>query len=118
MHLRRKHLLLIENNPWLGRLLSRQFEDAGFEVACSSDWGSEALTALAHRKFDLILLHCAETYEAANTPDGGEDRWTLAERDTALLAGKSRTLNAATPLVALTLDLHGAAAESIRLAGS
>lgn len=57
MRLSAKTVLLVEDNPALRELATRQLKRLGVEVATASD-GMEAVSSAAGSKFDLILMDC------------------------------------------------------------
>ncbi len=57
MRLSAKTVLLVEDNPALRELASRQLRRLGVEVATASD-GMEAVTSAAGSNYDLILMDC------------------------------------------------------------
>jgi DNA-binding response OmpR family regulator len=50
-----KHILLIEDDPFLADIYTTKLKEANFEVEIATD-GERALTKLKERKFDLVLL--------------------------------------------------------------
>lgn len=57
MRLSAKTVLLVEDNPALRELATRQLKRLGVEVATASD-GMEAVSSAAGSNFDLILMDC------------------------------------------------------------
>lgn len=57
MHLSTKTVLLVEDNPALRELATRQLKRLGVEVATASD-GMEAVSSAAGQNYDLILMDC------------------------------------------------------------
>ncbi len=68
-------LLVVEDDPVIRDLVCEALRAEGYRVATASDF-PQAVDALAHARFDLVLTDAL----GASTTDPAADRWAILER--------------------------------------
>jgi DNA-binding response OmpR family regulator len=69
------NLLVVEDDPAIRELVHESLSAEGYRVATASDFG-QAVEALAHTRFDLVLADAL----GASTTNPKADRWTILDQ--------------------------------------
>ncbi|MDO8648709.1 MAG: hypothetical protein Q7R81_02905 [Candidatus Peregrinibacteria bacterium] len=103
-HKQTPKILIIDSHdcPGVAHGFCSKFQRHGLEVTLSSDdtdnFDKETmiLPLLEKQKFDVILFLCSEAY------NWDDQRWQVVTFDWSILGWKKRSINADTPLIAVT----------------